>query len=183
MPKIPTCSGRFGAAARVVGLPARPRRRQRKLAPFRGRQNGSQNASSSEARVVLERLTSLLAARGGGTEALPTARAMEIGARAAGRLAGRQRWHGSSRSRLSSIERTRCQSSGTMGAIQPRHPRCARHWYPHVALGSARLLVQLFWQHARGGGNVNLSRCVARNRPNSCRCAAVPQLLLICVPF
>ena len=183
MPKIPTCSALFAAAARVVGLPARPRRRQRKLAPFRGRQNGSQNASSSEARVVLERLTSLLAARGGGTEALPTARAMEIGAQAAGRRAGRPRWRGSSRSRSSSIERTRRARSGNQAGIRPhRHARPC-HQYPHVALGSARLLVWLVWPRARGGGNVNLRRGVARNRPNSCRCAAVPQLLLIFVPF
>ena len=35
MLKIPTCSARFGAAARVVGLAARARWGQRKLAPWR----------------------------------------------------------------------------------------------------------------------------------------------------
>ena len=34
MPKIPTCSARFGAAARVVGSPVRLLAEQRKLVPL-----------------------------------------------------------------------------------------------------------------------------------------------------
>ena len=143
----------------------------------------AQNVLSSIARAASKRLASLLAARGGGPEALPTARAMEIGGRAAGRRAGRERWHGSSRSRLSSIERTRCASSSTMGAIRPHRHARARHWYLHVALGSARLLVRLVRPRTRGGGNVNSRRGVAPKWPNSCRCAAVPPLVLLFVPF
>ena len=110
------------------------------------------------ARAAPKRLASLLAARGGGTEALPTARAMEIGAQAAGRRAGRQRWRRSSRSWDGWIERTRCGRCSYEAGIRPhRHARpCQR--CPHVALGSARLLVWLIWPRARGGGNVNLSR-------------------------
>ena len=92
MPPVPTCSARSGAAARVVGLPARPRWRQCKFAPRAVASMRLQNAPSSMARAASKRLASLLAARGGGTEALPTARAMEIGARAAGRCAGRPRY-------------------------------------------------------------------------------------------
>ena len=165
MPPVPTCSARFGAAARVLGLPARLRWRQCKLAPRAVPAFCAQKAPSSMARAAPKRLASLLAARGGGTEALPTARAMEIGARAAGRRAGRQRWRRSSRSWDGWIERTRCACSGNPAGIRPhRHARpCQR--YPHVARCSLRLLVWLVCQRARGGGNVNLSRFgVARMR-------------------
>jgi len=189
-PSVPTCSARFGAAARVVGLPARPRWRQCKLAPRAVPASVRKNAPSSMARAAPRRLAALLAARGGGTEALPTARAMEIGAQAAGRRAGRRRkgrssrsWDGSRSWKRVRLERTRGLSCGNPAGIRPhRHARpCQR--YPHVARGSARLLVWSVWPRARGGGNVNLRRGVAPNRPNSCRCAAVPQLLLIFVPF
>ena len=176
-------SARFGAAACAVGRPARERSAECELAQRAVASICAQTAPSPMARAASKRLASLLAARGGGAEALPTARAMEIGGRAAGRRAGRQRWHGSSRSRLSSIERTRCARPSIMGAIRPHRHARARHWYPHVALGSARLLVRLVRPRARGGGNVNSRRGVAPKWPNSCRCAAVPPLLLIFVPF
>ena len=176
-------SARFGAAACAVGRPARERSAECELARARSPASAGKNAPSSMARAASKRLASLLAARGGGAEAFPTARAMEIGARAAGRRAGRQRWHGSSRSRLSSIERTRCARSGNEAGIRPHRRARPRHRYPHVALGSALLLVWWVWQCARGGGNVNLCRGVAPKWPNSCRCAAVPPLVLILVPF
>ena len=133
-------SARFGAAACAVKRPARERSAECELARARSPASAGKNAPSSMARAASKRLASLLAARGGGPEALPTARAMEIGGRAAGRRVGRQRWRGSSRSRSSSIERTRRARSGNQAGIRPhRHARpCQR--YPHVALGSARLL-------------------------------------------
>ena len=110
------------------------------------------------ARAAPKRLAALLAARGGGAGAFPTARAMEIGAQAAGRRTERQRKGRSSRSRSSLIERTRCARSGNQAGIRPHRHARARHQYPHVALGSAQLLVWLVCQRVRGGGNVNLRR-------------------------
>ena len=158
-------SARFGAAACAVGRPARERSAECELAQRAVASICAQTAPSPMARATPKRLASLLAARGGGAEAFPTARAMEIGARAAGRRAGRQRKHGSSRSRLSSIERTRCARSGNEAGIRPHRRARPRHRYPHVALGSAQLLVWLVWPRAHCGGNVNLCRFrVARMR-------------------
>ena len=151
-------SARFGAAACAVGRPARERSAECELAQRAVASICAQTAPSPMARATPKRLASLLAARGGGAEALPTARAMEIGARAAGRRAGRQRKHGSSRSRLSPIKRTRCARSGNEAGIRPHRRARPRHRYPHVALGSAQLLVWLVWPRAHCGGNVNLCR-------------------------
>ena len=84
-------SARFGAAACAVGRPARERSAECELAQRAVASICAQTAPSPMARATPKRLASLLAARGGGVEAFPTARAMEIGARAAGRRAGRQR--------------------------------------------------------------------------------------------